>query len=146
MIDLKPKRIYLASSWRNKRQPYLCAKLRTLDHEVYDFRHPANASGFSWDQIDEAWKSWTVEEYRKALQTKRASDGFASDFKAMSWADTCVLLLPSGRSAHSEAGWMCGKGKRVFVRMDSGEEPELMYLMFDGIFGTDEELFEALKH
>ena len=31
----------------------------------------------------------------------------------MQEADFCVLLLPCGRSAHSEAGWMKGNGKKV---------------------------------
>lgn len=35
----------------------------------------------------------------------------------MKWADTCVLALPCGRSAHLEAGWMSGAGKKLIVYM-----------------------------
>ena len=45
-------RIYLASSWRNPRQPEVLAALRADGHEVYDFRNPAPGdNGFSWREI-----------------------------------------------------------------------------------------------
>jgi nucleoside 2-deoxyribosyltransferase len=70
---------------------------------------------------------------RAALDHPLAAAGFAADFKAMEWADACVLVLPCGRSAHVEAGWMKGAGKKVFAYMPEAQEPELMYKLFDGI-------------
>ena len=37
----KLRKIYLASSWRNERQPQAVQILRDAGHEVYDFRNPA---------------------------------------------------------------------------------------------------------
>ena len=53
----------------------------------------------------------------------------------MEWADTCVMLLPCGRSAHLEAGYMKGRGKRliIFYANNAREEPDLMYLLADHI-------------
>ena len=48
-------------------------------------------------------------------------------------ADICVLVLPCGRSAHTEAGWFAGKGKKVIAYIPTKQEPELMYKLFDGI-------------
>jgi nucleoside 2-deoxyribosyltransferase len=45
----------------------------------------------------------------------------------MDWADCCVLVLPCGRSAHIEAGYMAGRGKPVWVLAVEPCEPELMY-------------------
>lgn len=61
-------RIYIASSWRNMNQPSIIALLRKVGHEVYDFRNtfPENTS-FHWSEIDPAWGTWTVGEYRRAL-------------------------------------------------------------------------------
>ena len=70
---------------------------------------------------------------------------FKADLEALEWADTCVLVLPSGRSAHTEAGWMAGAGRRVFVYIPEMQEPELMYKLFDGVFGSLDELLDALK-
>ena len=38
------RKIYLASSWRNERQPELVRTLRQAGHEVYDFRARLTAS------------------------------------------------------------------------------------------------------
>ena len=40
-------------------------------------------------------------------------------------------MLPCGRSAHTEAGWMAGAGKKVIAYIPEKEDPELMYKMFD---------------
>ena len=40
---------------------------------------------------------------------------FRNDIEAMEACDTCVLVLPCGRSAHTEAGWFAGRGKKTMV-------------------------------
>lgn len=134
----KGRRIYVASSWRNERQPSVVSALRAAGHEVYDFRDPASGGppcniegGFSWAEIDPAWQSWTTEEYVRALEHERGREGFAADFNAMRWADALILVLPCGRSAHLEAGWATGAGIPVAVLLSGGEEPELMYKLVE---------------
>jgi hypothetical protein len=126
-------RIYLASSWRNPEQPALVDVLRNDGHQVYDFRNPEHSTGFRWSDIG-LTPPCTADEYRTALLTHpRAAQGFMADFAAMRWADTGVLLLPCGRSAHLELGWMAGAGKRTLILTRDGEEPELMALLADKI-------------
>lgn len=139
-------KIYVASSWRNQEQPGLVRDLRSRGYDVYDFRNPPHGrGGFSWAEISQLWTSWTAEQYRAALSTDIALAGYLSDMAAMEWADACVLLLPSGRSAHLEAGWFAGKGKPVFVLTRDGEEPELMAKMCSAICINQAELFAALE-
>lgn len=126
-------RIYLASSWRNPHQPWLVELLRSKNHEVYDFRNPPNSSGFKWSDIGLDLPC-AAEAYRSALLTHpRAAQGFMADFAAMRWAEVGLLVLPSGRSAHLELGWMAGAGKRTLILTQDGEEPELMALLADKI-------------
>ena len=126
------RRIYVASSWRCADQPFVVEVLRTLGHEVYDFRNPPNKTGFAWSEIDPAWLGWDIDTYRELLDHQRAVEGFASDFDAMQWADTFVLVLPCGRSAHLELGWAVGQGKRTAILLSQDKfEPELMYRMVD---------------
>lgn len=123
------RRIYLASSWRNPNQPQAVAMLREAGHQVYGFRNPRPGNhGFHWSEIDEKWLHWTPQEFCEALFDPIAESGFASDKQALDWADTGVLLLPCGRSAHLEAGYLIGQGKPVLIVLDDDKfEPELMY-------------------
>jgi len=138
-------RIYVASSWRNKYFPEVVTRLREVGHEVYDFRNPPHGgAGFHWTDIDPDAPNWTYAQYAEGLHHPLAERQFQADIDALSWADTCVLVLPCGRSAHTEAGWMAGAGKRVVAYLPEMVEPELMYKLFDDVAGSLEELVEKL--
>lgn len=142
---IEMSRIYLASSWRNPYQEWLVPLLRDKGHEVYDFKNPPYSTGFKWSDIGLALPC-TAAEYRAALYSHpRAAQGFNADFAAMRWADTCLLVLPCGRSAHLELGWMAGNGKRTLILTQDNEEPELMALLCDKICISVDEVIEELK-
>lgn len=128
---MSARRIYVASSWRNTEHPVVVEMLRQRGHEVYDFRNPRPGDhGFAWSEIDPSWEGWTPWRFRQLLDDPIAVNGFASDFAAMEWADTFVLVLPCGRSAHLEAGWAVGAGKPTALLLHEDKfEPELMYRM-----------------
>lgn len=127
-------RIYVASSWRNEYYPEVVQKLRDSGFDVYDFRNPPSGDeGFRWCNVSDKWLDWTPEEYRDNLMHPLAERQFGNDIKAMESCDICVLVLPCGRSAHTEAGWFAGKGKKVIAYIPTKQEPELMYKLFDGI-------------
>lgn len=129
------KKIYLAASWRNGFQPYVLRELRAAGHEVYDFRNPApGVNGFSWTYVENAPRDrekWSALEIINVLNSERAQQGFDLDFDAMKAADVGVMLMPSGRSAHIEAGYFVGAGKPLFIVLPLGLvcEPELMWKM-----------------
>lgn len=135
-------RIYVASSWRNAMQPTVVRELEAAGHEVYDFRNPPGGTGFAWSEIDPEWQAWSADDYVRLLDHPRAVEGFDSDFDAMKWADTFVLVLPCGRSAHLELGWAAGAGKRTCILTRDGEEPELMAKMCDRIATSLDEVIE----
>ena len=139
-------RIYLASSWRNDKQQKTVKFLENLGHEVYDFKNPPHGlGGFQWSDLDKNWKNWDPVAYRdNLLKSHIAAAGYLSNFRAMKWCDTCILLLPCGRSAHLELGWCSGAGKRTIIFIDDGE-PELMNLLADDIVVNYVELTEVLK-
>ncbi|MCQ2147815.1 MAG: hypothetical protein MJZ16_09895, partial [Bacteroidales bacterium] len=68
-----------------------------------------------------------------------------NDIEAMESCDGCVLVLPCGRSAHTEAGWFSGKGKKVIVLIPEKQEAELMYKLFDAVACSVEEVIDLLK-
>lgn len=138
-------RIYVASSWRNAWQPEVVRRLREYGHEVYDFRNPDdNPGGFRWSDVDEKWQEWSVAEYIGNLTHPVAEKGFRADLDAMLWADVCVLVLPCGRSAHTEAGWFAGRGSKTIVYIPEKQEPELMYKLFTAVTGSIEGIHHAI--
>ena len=122
--------IYVASSWRNERYPAMIRRLLEANVEVYDFRNPVlGDNGFSWREIDPAWESWTPEQFRNNLGHPTAKRGFAFDYAALNKANAGLCMLPAGRSAHIEFGYLLGQGKPGCILLAEGQEPELMYSM-----------------
>lgn len=141
------RKIYLATSWRNPFYDELLQKLMAAGHEVYDFRDPRYA--FKWSGLPggENYKSWTPDQFRRALNEPEAERGFSRDAEALEWCDTCVMLQPCGASAHTEMGFAVGQGKNVVIYLKAGDrfEAELMYKFADKIVINDEELFRYLQ-
>lgn len=139
-------KIYVASSWRNAYYPEVVTKLIEAGHEVYDFRNPPHGQGgFKWQNLDPDFDKWGVKEYKKGLRHPSSELQFKSDLDALNWADTCILVLPCGRSAHTEAGWMKGSGKTTIVYIPVMQEPELMYKLFDLVSDSLDEIISLLK-
>lgn len=140
-------KIYVASSWRNEYYPQVIELLRKEGLDVYDFRNPPSGDpGFKWENVDPDYMDWSPEEYRAHLKHNLAERQFKNDIDAMLACDICVLVLPCGRSAHTEAGWFAGRGKNVIAYLPRKEEPELMYKLFNEVVTSLEELLEAIKH
>lgn len=138
-------KIYVASSWRNERQPFIVKALVDAGHDVYDFREPAeNNKGFHWSEIDPGWKSWTPGQFIAALNHPVAVSGYTLDWNAMNEADACVMVMPCGRSAHIEAGFFIGACKPLYILLSDGE-PELMYNMATGVCESIEQVIEMMK-
>lgn len=138
-------KVYVASSWRNTESPYVVAQLREAGHDVFDFRNPRPGDhGFGWREIDPAWATWSPEQHRANLSHPRAIAGFQSDMDGLIGAEAVVLVLPCGRSAHLEAGYAKGAGKRLIILLSSGE-PELMYKMADCLALSMGEVLAALR-
>lgn len=134
----RPTYVYVASSWRNPMQPAVVNTLRAWGIDCYDFRNPGEGSvGFSWREtrshaapvgIPGKGSDWeSVDEYLRMIEHPRAVEGYAADFAAMERADTFVMVLPCGKSAHLELGWAIGAGKRTAILLENPVEPELMY-------------------
>lgn len=140
-----PSYVYVASSWRNPMFDATVALLTAAQIPLYNFKKPTPNTGFGWTEVmpgfDVDKQTCDEREYLAALDHPRAVEGFSSDFEAMQRADTFVLVLPCGRSAHLELGWAVGAGKRTAILLDGPiVTPELMYKMVDFIAPTPFEL------
>jgi len=139
-------RVYVASSWRNERQPEIVRRLREAGHEVYDFRNPApDDHGFRWSQVRLDPPPWSAVVTREVLNHPVAERGYAFDRDAMEWADACVMVQPCGRSAFEEFGWFAGRGKIAIAFLADDQEPELMIKLGTHVCISIDEVLEALK-
>jgi hypothetical protein len=145
-VDIgRAKKVYVASSWRNERQPEVVKALLAAGHFVYDFRNPAaDDHGFGWSEIDPNWKQWTAKQQVECYSHEAAVRGLKFDFDAMKWCDALVMVQPCGRSAALELGWAIGAGKKTIVLMAEGSEPELMLRLADHLCLTMDEVIEKL--
>ena len=101
-------------------RPAANVDLSSLDvsrHEVV-LLHGQPGSGSDWEQVD---------TYLAMVNHPRAIEGYEADFAAMCRADTFVMILPCGKSAHLELGYAWGAGKRTAILLEDPVEPELMY-------------------
>lgn len=156
-----PGHIYVASSWRNPYYVGVVAAMKSAGLDFYDFRNPPGGTGFAWREVGmpsyDPGSNGPVpqEEYLEGIQHPIAQAGFASDMKHLMEADTVVLVLDCGKSAHLELGFACGvahairshvesiayllgpdevpKAPNTCILMPPGDDivPELMYGMVD---------------
>lgn len=132
-------KIYIASSWRNKRQALTLAKiLHSHGHEVDCFCDPSTGRyvahvGLMSREQREIWNA------PKLLTWGPAQKAFETDKTMLDWADTCILLLPCGNSAHIEAGYAVGQGKRLFIvgKFPPGQF-DVMYGFADALIYRDD--------
>ena len=109
--------IYLASSWKNA--PYLntlAQHLREAGHKVDCFCDPSlKRSVFKWDDLDIPPRTMDGMNAIHMLAQPKVRKAFKEDKKWLDWADVVVMVLPCGNSAHLEAGYAKGAGKKLII-------------------------------
>ena len=131
--------IYVASSWRNRIHPKVVRSLRARGHAVYDYRQGAVTRRDGDPLMADA------TDYAAALEQPAAVRAFHYDYAAMLAADTFVLVLPCGRSAHLELGWAVGARKRTAILLDDDPStPELAYRMVNMLTTSLDDLLRWL--
>lgn len=165
----KPQYVYVASSWANPMQTAVCAALRSMGIDHYDFKNPGDGrpAGFHWSEVMPSYNPGRrgpgqseqlaeAREYIEALKHPAADAGYSADYDAMCIADTFILVLPCGRSAHLELGWAVGAhtfGKNAVntaILLDADQNdgmvtPELMYKMANVILPSFDDMLTWLR-
>ena len=111
-------KIYLASSWKMRACVLRIAKeLRAAGHEVDAFCDEETRLCFNWDELAEIMENEGLDRSKlnacDMMQHWRVRGAFYEDKKMLDWADAVVMIMPCGRSAHMEAGYAAGAGKKT---------------------------------
>ena len=136
-------KVYVASSWKSsERHQEVVNALRDNNIEVYDYR---TDGAFHWSEIHPNYRNWDTKDFLEGLEHPLAKKAFKLDLKGMTTSDACILILPSGRSSHMEAGWFVGQGKPLYILTQDGEPPELTYKLADLVTVNFAEILGKLK-
>jgi len=139
--------LFVSGSLRNSRVPGIAQALRGIGYEVFDDWHAAGP------RADEHWQSYEEmrgHSYAEALGGWAAKHTYDFDLYHLKRADAGVLVLPAGKSAHLEFGYLIGQGKKGYVLFDEsspnadGFRWDVMYQFAAGVFFSLEEMLGAL--
>lgn len=137
------KTIYLAGSLGNLNVPSLANEIEALGTECFaDWFSPGSHADTHWRDYAKA----RGLSYGEALQSYAATHIYEFDLFHLDRSDAIVLLMPAGRSAHLEFGYMIGRNKPGFILFDG--EPErwdVMYQFATAVFFDREALLEELR-
>ena len=136
------RRIYIASSWKNSGAVRdLAIYFREQGHQVFDFtdidNRPEGLDKFVFHASQWLGKALSEIDWLEFLASPATTRAFRSDKAGLDWADTVVLVVPSGRSSHLEAGYGVGQGKDLFIWGD------LPLGEFDAMYGFAKGCFRA---
>ena len=135
--------IYLIGSLRNPEVPTHATYLRALGFEVFDDWYAAGPIA------DDSWQAYEKSRgttYEDALNGFAAKHVFDFDFLHLKRVDAGVLVMPAGKTAHLELGFLVGLLKPTYVLFD--KEPDrwdVMYAFTKGVFFDIKKLGEKLK-
>jgi hypothetical protein len=139
-------KLYIAGSLRNPRIPQVAQAIRSADLrlEVFD----------DWFAVgpdaDDHWRAYEMAKgagYREALLGHSAQHVFSFDKKHLDASDGLLLVLPAGRSAHLELGYMVGRGMWTGILLED-KDPErwdIMYQFSDYLFSDISEVIDQIR-
>jgi hypothetical protein len=139
---------FIASRWRNKEIVLeLTEKLRNKGKTVYCF---VEGDGTPYE-LKDAEEKHHPEEFMQLFENipnwredPRIREIFEVDMAALKESESLILLLPSGKSAHLEAGVAYGMGKKCIL-IGEQQETESLYLIFGEMYSTIDEFIKSLE-
>ena len=143
--------IYVAGSLRSPRPAEVAQALREDGHRVFDsWRAPG-------PDADDHWRAYEQSKgltFLQALNEPAARQVYHFDKLWLDRADALVAVMPFGKSAMAECGYMAWfNEKPVFILLDDPERWDVMMSFFNGalnpeggIFDNIDDLKFALSH
>jgi hypothetical protein len=118
------KTLYIFGSMKNPRVPEIAKIFREWGYDAFDDWYSPGPDADDWWQDYEHKRGRT---YAEALDSHHAKNVYDFDHFHIQRADGGVLVMPAGKSAHMELGYMSAE-KPTFVLFD--KEPERYDIMY----------------
>lgn len=101
------------------------------------------------EQADDKWRDYEKlrgRSFKEAFEGHHAKHVFEFDKHHLDRCDATLLVMPAGKSAHLELGYMVGKGKPGWILFD--KEPERFDIMLrfaNDIFMSTDDMLEGIR-
>lgn len=137
--------VYLIGSLRNERIPEIGTQLRQQTGlEVFNDWHSAGPEAD--DYLRDHYRARNTS-YKNGIYSYAAKHIFAFDKYHLDRSSVGILVMPAGKSAHLEMGYLVGQGKPVYILFDKEPERfEVMHNFATDIFFNIDDLIKELKH
>lgn len=133
--------VYIVGSLHNSAVTVAARRLREEGHTVFDDWYSPGPDA------DAYWREYEEERgrtYIDALAGAHAKNVFDFDMRHLTEADTVVMVLPAGKSAHLEMGWAACAGKDCYIVLGDENPWDVMYKMVEVVPSVDH-LLSALS-
>lgn len=133
--------VYIIGSLRNPEVPKVAQALRRVGFDAFDDWYSAGP------EADDIWREYEKVRgrgYVEALQGRHAQEVFDFDRKNLDRCVGGVLVLPAGRSAWAEMGYLRGQGKWVLALVP--EAPERWDVMLNFVTGLYTSLGDLVQY
>jgi hypothetical protein len=131
LLDSIPQKIYLIGSLRNPNIEGIAKQLRSAGFDVFDDWYAIGP------EADDHWKTYEQNRgrnFKQALDGEVCTNAFNFDKRNIDAADIGVMVMPAGKSGHTEMGYMAGQGKRTYVLLEPDVDRwDIMYKFFTGV-------------
>lgn len=135
--------IYIAGSLKNWEVVTLTNELEKLGFDVFsEWLTP----GPTADEHLLEYAKQRGWDYKQTLNSYAATHVFEFDKYHLDRADILILLMPAGKSAHTELGYFRGHGKPAYILFDTPpDRVDVMHKFASDIFLNRDELIQELK-
>ena len=135
---------FIAGKTRNKDNILrICDIFDKYDISYYCFLKNEDSMKSYADEIDNLEERMKIFEGLN-LKSETVLKIFNEDLEAQKLSKNFLLVLPSGKSGHIEAGISYGMGKKCYA-LGEYEGTDSLYNIFETIFESEEELDDFLK-
>ena len=134
--------IYVIGSLRNPKIPEVSAALREHGFEVFDDWYAAGP------HADDSWRDYEQargHSLQRALRGYAARHVFDHDKFHLSRSHGGVMVMPAGKSAHLELGYLSGQGRPVWTLFDAEPDRYDVMSQFSSCCFSLPELVGAVK-
>ena len=145
-LERDPKKylVYIAGALKNPRIPEIGNILRKANYDAMDeWYTPGEHADANW----QAYEKLRGRTFKEALNGRAATNIYLFDRAYIDLCDAFVAVLPFGKSASIELGYVKGLGKPLAIFTDN-QEPDrydVMPRFVDAVLKTEDELLVWLQ-